>query len=100
MSSSNDFSGEATSEIPVLPATHSGIPTYLLDKAKAAKKAIFDTRTKSQQPRKRLPVIPLGIEKDAFDEALGELRELLGSEHVELNDKPLKDGWCVLIRRR
>ncbi len=87
------FSDEANSDIPVLPATHSGIPPYLLDKAKDAKEAIFNTRTKPVQPRQRLPVIPQGIERGSFLNALDELRGQLGAEHVEVNDKPLKDGW-------
>ncbi len=90
---SSTFSGEATSEIPVLPATHSGIPTYLLDKAANANKAVFETRTKPQKPRQKLPVIPQGIGEDAFFAALDELRAELGAQHVEVNDKPLKDGW-------
>ncbi len=87
------FSQEASSDVPTLPTVHSGIPPYLLDKAKEAKQGVFAGRTKAQNERQRLPVVPQGIERDDFMKALDELREQLGSEHVEVNDKPLKDGW-------
>lgn len=87
------FLEESKSDVPVLGQKHSGIPEYLLDKARDAKKGIFDTRTKPQNERSRLPVIPQGIDADKFFEALDELRQELGAEHVELNDKPLRDGW-------
>lgn len=84
---------EAKTDVPVLPDTHSGIPPFLLDKARDAKKTIFETRTKPLNERQRLPVVPQGIDRDKFFEALDELRKEIGSEHVEVNDKPLKDGW-------
>lgn len=87
------FAAEANSDVPTLPGTHSGIPVYLLEKARRAKEGIFETRTKPQNERRRLPVVPQGIERDEFLKALGELKEQLGQEHVEINDKPLKDGW-------
>jgi len=92
------FEEEAKSSIPVLPASHSGIPTYLLEKAQRAKDAVFDGRTKQVNPRRRLPVIPQGIEREDFLRALDTLRDRIGVENVELNDKPLKDGWSVWTR--
>jgi hypothetical protein len=90
------FAEEADAPIPVLPEVHSGIPGYLLEKAQRAKKAVFDTRNKPVRPRQRLPVVPQGVEPDAFFRALDELRTKLGSDHVEVNDKPLRDGWSVI----
>ncbi len=87
------FSDEATSKVPLLPGTHSGIPEYLLEEAQRVKNVIFETRNKPQSVRQRLPVVPQGIEPDRFLEALDELRDQLGTEHVEVNDKPLRDGW-------
>ncbi|KAK0717809.1 hypothetical protein B0T26DRAFT_710902 [Lasiosphaeria miniovina] len=89
------FADEANSAVPTLPSTHSGIPTFLLEKAQKAKEGIFETRTKPANERQRLPVVPLGIERDEFTKALAELRGQLGAEHVEINDKPLKDGWYM-----
>jgi hypothetical protein len=87
------FAEEANSDVPTLPGTHSGIPVYLLDKARQAKEGIYEGRTKPQNERHRLPVVPQGIERDDFLKALADLQKQLGTEHVEVNDKPLRDGW-------
>ncbi|KAK4112666.1 vanillyl alcohol oxidase [Canariomyces notabilis] len=89
------FAAEAHSDVPTLPSAHSGIPAYLLEKARKEKEVIFETRTKPQNERQRLPVVPQGIERDEFLKALAELKEQLGQENVEINDKPLKDGWYM-----
>ncbi|KAH8899922.1 FAD-linked oxidase-like protein [Thozetella sp. PMI_491] len=89
------FSDEANSNVPLLPGTHSGLPGYLLEEAQRVKNVIFETRNKPQNARQRLPVVPQGIEPDRFFEALDDLRGQLGAEHVELNDKPLRDGWYL-----
>lgn len=87
------FQKEAESDVPTLAQKHSGIPENLLDKARAMKKDTFDKRTKPVNERLRLPVIPQGVAKDVFFLALEELRGEIGTDHVELNDKPLEDGW-------
>ncbi|KAK3306379.1 uncharacterized protein B0T15DRAFT_527077 [Chaetomium strumarium] len=89
------FAEEAKSDVPTLPGTHSGIPVYLLEKARKAKEGIFEGRTKPLNDRQRLPVVPQGIERDDFLRALAELKSELGDEHVEVNDKPLRDGWYM-----
>lgn len=86
---------EAKTDVPTLSQKHSGIPDYLLDKARQAKKDAFDVRTKLVNERQRLPVLPKGIPEDKFYAALDGLRQELGSENVELNDKPLIDGWYM-----
>lgn len=87
------FHEEAGSDVPTLAQKHSGIPASLLDKARVVKKDTFGKRTKPLNDRQRLPVIPQGLEKDVFIRALEELRQEIGADNVELNDKPLKDGW-------
>ncbi|KAJ5936004.1 hypothetical protein N7454_005302 [Penicillium verhagenii] len=62
--------------IPTLEDKHNGTPARLLHKAYRAKGLIQDIATKEPQARKRLPIS----------------REL-GNENVEINDKPLDDGW-------
>lgn len=84
---------ESISDVPTLAQKHSGIPASLLDQAQAVKKDTFGKRTKLLNERKRLPVIPQGVEKDLFFQALDELRQEIGVDNVDLNDKPLKDGW-------
>lgn len=87
------FREEAQSDVPLVSEKHSGIPASLLDKARDIKKEWFAVRTKPLNDRKRLPVIPQGIEEAKFFEALDELRRDIGLDNVELNDKPLRDGW-------
>ncbi|KAK0641813.1 hypothetical protein B0T16DRAFT_420563 [Cercophora newfieldiana] len=89
------FAEEATTDVPTLPETHSGIPVYLLDKARNAKAGVFDGRTKPIRDRQRLPVVPQGIERDDFLAALEDLKAKMGHEFVEINDKALKDGWYM-----
>lgn len=89
------FLAESQSDIPTLAQKHSGIPESLLKKAQAVKKDTFAKRTKPLNERQRLPVIPQGISKERFFEALDELRGDFGAENVELNDQPLRDGWQV-----
>jgi len=85
----------STSQVPLLSEKHSGIPENLLEKAKRAKALIYDIRTKDTSTRQRLPVVPQGIEKDAFIQALEELAQQLGKANVEVNDKLLVDGWYM-----
>ena len=85
----------STSPVPLLAEKHSGIPENLLEKAQRAKALIYDTRTKDPSTRQRLPVIPQGIEKDAFIQALENLAQQLGKANVEVNDKLLVDGWYM-----
>lgn len=79
--------------VPLLSETHSGIPEWLLEKAQQAKAHVLSTTTKIQGTKQRTLAYPLGVEARIFDEAVDELREQLGREHVVLNDQPLKDGW-------
>ncbi|KAI1086685.1 vanillyl alcohol oxidase [Rostrohypoxylon terebratum] len=89
------FSEEAQSDVPLLSEKHSGIPGFLLEKARKAKAGVFETRTKPKTTRNRLPVIPHGIDERVFSDALEELGTQLGQENVERNDKPLMDGWYM-----
>lgn len=83
-------------DVPTLAQKHSGIPNYLLDKARHQKKAALDLRTKPPvAERQRPPALPQGVDEAKFRRALDELRQQLGSEHVEVNDKPLVDGWYM-----
>ncbi|KAI8628720.1 vanillyl alcohol oxidase [Xylariaceae sp. FL1651] len=81
--------------VPLLSEKHSGIPEFLLEKAQKAKAQALAVATKTQSTKERSLVYPQGVEKDDFDKALNELREQLGAEHVDTNDKPLKDGWYM-----
>lgn len=89
------MSSKQNSSIPLLSEKHSGIPQNLLQKAQDAKALIYQTRTTSSNERRRLPAIPQGIEKTRFFQALQELQQIIGDENVEVNDKPLVDGWYM-----
>ncbi|CAK7202050.1 hypothetical protein SEUCBS139899_004769 [Sporothrix eucalyptigena] len=87
-------------DVPTLPETHSGIPVYLLDKARATKQAVYDLKTNAGKdtaiPRRReVPALPQGVTAEAFQTAIADLRTLLGAEHVEVVDKALQDGWYM-----
>lgn len=83
------------STIPLLPEKHSGIPKNLFEKARKAKALIDKTRTKTPNLDSRLAVVPQGIGRVQLFEALEELGGQLGKENVEVNDKPLVDGWYM-----
>ena len=85
----------SNSEIPLLSEKHSSIPLNLLEKAQKAKALIYETGTKETKTRERLPAVPQGIDKSIFIKALDELSYQLGTNNVEVNEKPLVDGWYM-----
>ncbi|KAH0835106.1 hypothetical protein FOPE_04160 [Fonsecaea pedrosoi] len=87
-------SSSSTALLPQYPATYSGIPERLLNKAIREKSRLWENQSKEDQtPRKRDLAIPAGIGRSDFLKALDDLAKTLGEEHVVLNDKPLEDGW-------
>lgn len=85
--------------IPTLPDAHSGVPARLGDDAVERKTHHLSLRTKKTlDPRDEdVPVLPPGVSRDAFELAMGELRENTGDANVVLNDKPLDDGWYGMV---
>ena len=89
-------SNAAAPDPPTLSQSYSGIPERLLNKARNAKKLVYENQTKGISCRRiRGPVIPKGITQPLFDAAIQELQSQLGNEHVVVNDQPLVDGWYV-----
>lgn len=86
-------------QTPTLSQSHSGIPDRLLPKAQYAKELIYALRTEPEQQSSnqiQLPVIPQGVTRSAFDKAIAELGNLLGSNNVEINDKPPREAdWYM-----
>jgi hypothetical protein len=82
---------------PTLTSTHSGIPERLLDIGVESKNRLLSKRTVPESvPRQgELPRLPPDTTRAEFNQAIGELKQILGEEHVEINDKPLVDGWYV-----
>jgi hypothetical protein len=76
---------------------HSGIPKNLEGDAKVAKERLYYNKTVPDSvPRERdVPRLPPNTTRAKFDAAIEELRQRLGDEHVQLNDRPLVDGWYM-----
>ncbi|KAJ5377209.1 uncharacterized protein N7496_004618 [Penicillium cataractarum] len=89
------MSSDKLAPIPTLEQKHNGVPSRLLHKAHRAKALIQDIATKPLRPRQRLPAVPQGIERSQFFLAIDELSREIGNENVEINDKPLDDGWYM-----
>ncbi len=94
--SSPNMASKESSSVPTLAEKHSGIPQNLLEKAEAAKSLIYQTRSNSvNEEKNRQTAIPQGVLKSAFFEAIKDLEVHLGKKNVEVNDKPLVDGWYM-----
>lgn len=87
------------SSIPNLDKQYSGIPDRLLNEAKRAKSLLYSNRTDiDAKPKDRTletPRLPPDVTRETFNTAIAELRDAVGSQNVELNDKPLVDGWYL-----
>jgi hypothetical protein len=84
------------SSIPNLSIIHSGVPARLSNEAVAAKQKSYALKTlPDSAPRQSALKLPPGVTRDVFDKAIDELRKVLGKDGVELNDKPLVDGWYM-----
>jgi len=72
-----------------------GAPPRLSDYAKEAKAKIDANFTKNfdRQPRREeVPVLPPSISRSQFNAAIAELKDKIGAEHVEVNDKVLRSS--------
>jgi len=92
-SKTENGSSSSSASVPLLSEKYSGIPEWLLDKAREAKAHALSVTTKIDSTEPRAVAYPPGVEKHVFNEALDELARELGTENVVLNDQPLKDGW-------
>lgn len=74
-----------------------GIPARVTDYANSVKQKFDDNANQTFiHPRtgSDLPVLPYGVSRTQFNNAIQELRELVDG-HVELVDQPLDDGWYL-----
>lgn len=75
---------------------HSGVPARLKDEADAAKERLYSLKTLPDSvPRKNNIRLPPDTSQGKFDTAIAALKKILGDDGVELNDKPLVDGWYM-----
>lgn len=85
----------AEAVIPNLDSVYSGVPNRLAKEAVAAKSRLDSQRTVQESSVRKAVSLPLGVAKEQFVQAINELKTSLGSENVEINDKPLVDGWYM-----
>ena len=78
-----------------------GAPERLKAFEKIIKQKVIDntTATLDGLPRREssedLPVLPPGVSRRKFNVAIEELKKAIGAGNIELNDKPLIDGWYL-----
>lgn len=82
---------------PTLSSKHSGLPERLLGAGTASKTRLLGKRTLPESSPRHgdVPRLPPDTTRAEFDQAINDLKHTLGVEHVEVNDKPLIDGWYV-----
>lgn len=85
------------SPTPLLSEKYSGVPKRLTPEAKRIKKLLYSNKTAEEQSSrsKTVPVLPPDTTRDAFNAAIKDLKSLVGDQNVEINDKPLIDGWYM-----
>lgn len=94
----NPLSDIASKSTPILSQeTYSGIPLRMENDAKIAKDRLYSNSTVPDSvPRQReVPRLPPNTSREKFNNAIAELKQKLGPINVEINDKPLVDGWYM-----
>ena len=81
--------------IPDLITKYSGVPKRLSQEAIDARTRLFSQKNVPDSVPRRRTALPPGVSSESFDQAVTELKGALGKENVELNDKPLVDGWYM-----
>lgn len=95
---SNPLSVIGSRPTPLLTEVqYSGIPKRMEEDAKIAKDRLYSNSTVADSvPREReVPRLPPNTTRNKFNKAIAELKERLGPVNVEINDKPLVDGWYM-----
>jgi hypothetical protein len=87
----------AESPAPLLSDKYSGVPKRLAGEAKRAKKLLYSNKNvdESKSRSKEVPVLPPDVTREAFNAAIADLKNIIGEQLVEINDKPLVDGWYM-----
>ena len=81
--------------IPDLQSRYSGVPQRLLEEAVIAKAKLLSQKTVPDSVPRRRTTLPPGVSRNDFERAIGDLKNALGERNVEMNDKPLVDGWYM-----
>lgn len=82
--------------IPSLSQIHSGVPERLANEAIAAKSRLLSQKTVPDSvPRRKPHSLPPDVDQATFDSAIEQLKVSLGNDNVQVNNKPLEDGWYM-----
>jgi hypothetical protein len=80
----------------LLDGIYSGAPSRLHGQAVSVKGRLKENQTlPASAPRKSGLRLPPDTTLEGFEAAIRDLKEVLGSENVEVTDKPLADGWYI-----
>jgi hypothetical protein len=87
----------ASLDVPKLTSSYSGIPDRLYNEAVTAKEKTHSLKTLPHSKPRSSPIrFPPDTNQEQFDVAIAALRKILGEAGVEINDKPLVDGWYMV----
>lgn len=84
-----------TNTIPSLKSKYSGVPERLAREAIDARDRLRSQKTVPDCFPRKTRSLPPNVDQQAFDAAIADIKEALGSENVEVNEKPLLDGWYM-----
>jgi hypothetical protein len=83
--------------VPKLDSSYSGIPERLHNEAVMAKEKTQSLKTLPHSKARSSPIrLPPDTDQDQFDIAIAALKKILRETGVEVNDKPLVDGWYMV----
>ena len=71
------------------------MPKRLSQEAVDARTKLYSQKTAPDSIPRRKTALPPGVSRQSFDRAVTDLRSALGKDNIELNDKPLVDGWYM-----
>lgn len=81
---------------PVLDEVYSGAPSRLDAEAENTFSRMLSNRTLAKSETRKTGLrLPPDTSLEEFENAISDLRGKIGAENVEVNDKPLDDGWYL-----
>ncbi|KAI1392444.1 vanillyl alcohol oxidase [Hypoxylon trugodes] len=84
------------SPVPLIQEKYNGAPERLSKEANDVRARLSSNRTlPTSRPRKGAVRLPPDVSSAEFETAIKELRQAIGVENVEVNDKALVDGWYL-----
>jgi hypothetical protein len=87
--------GSPSNVIPSLSNKYSGVPDRLAQVAIETRDRLKSQKTVPDSVPRKSHSLPPNVDQESFDAAIADLRRVLGDAHVEVNKKPLLDGWYM-----